>query len=386
MVGAVSETEPGREFGLLVLPGDGIGPEIVAQTLRIVTWFGSYLGVQFKIEHALAGGASIDEQGAPITDAVLEKALRADAILFGAVGGPKWDHLPRADRPEMGILRLRKDLDLFANLRPAVNFPEIVAASSLRPELVDSIDIMIVRESTSGVYFGEPRGISTDENGLRRAVDTQAYNETEIARVCRAAFEIARRRGGRLCSVDKANVMETGVLWRAVATEIGLEYADVELSHMYADNCAMQLLREPKQFDVIVTDNLFGDILSDEAAALSGSLGLLPSATLNMTDSNRPGRALYEPIHGSAPDIAGFGMANPLASILSFGMCLDYSLNEPAAADLLNRSIRLVLGRGLRTADIATVGDDAVSSAAMTDAIIAALGEISVGSQRMRQA
>jgi len=383
MVGAVSKSGSDRKFSLLVLPGDGVGPEIIAETLRIVTWFGDYLDVQFDIEQAPVGGASIDEHGEPITDAVVQEALRTDAILFGAVGGGKWDDLPRAKRPEMGILRLRKELDLFANLRPAVNFPEIVAASSLRPELVDSIDIMIVRESTSGVYFGEPRGIETDENGLRRAVDTQVYDELEIARVCRAAFEIARRRDGHLCSVDKANVMETGVLWRTVATEIGLEYADVQLSHMYADNCAMQLLREPKQFDVIVTDNLFGDILSDEAAALSGSLGLLPSATLNMADPTRPARALYEPIHGSAPDIAGKGIANPLATILSFGMCLNYSLHSSAAADLLNQAVRHVLGQGLRTADIAAVGEETTGSAAMTDAILAGLDDISAGSKRM---
>jgi 3-isopropylmalate dehydrogenase len=385
-VDVVFEAGLQRDFNLLVLPGDGIGPEIVAETLRIVAWFGDYLDVNFRIEQAIVGGASIDEHGEPITDAVLQKALRADAILFGAVGGPKWDDLPRARRPEMGILRLRKELDLFANLRPAVNFPEIVAASSLRPEVVDSIDIMIVRESTSGVYFGEPRGIATDDNGMRRAVDTQAYDDTEIARVCRAAFAVARRRGGRLCSVDKANVMETGVLWRTVATEIGRENPDVELSHMYADNCAMQLLREPKQFDVIVTDNLFGDILSDEAAALSGSLGLLPSATLHMSDLERPGRALYEPIHGSAPDIAGEGIANPLASVLSFGMCLNYSLNAPAAADLLTQSVRRVLGQGFRTADIAAAGEDAVPTSAMTGAILAALEEMSAGPQRMMNA
>jgi 3-isopropylmalate dehydrogenase len=385
MVDAVSEPGADREFSLLVLAGDGVGPEIIAETLRIVAWFSDYLDVRFSIEQALVGGASIDEHGEPLTEAVLQKALQTDAILFGAVGGPKWDELPRASRPEMGILRLRKELDLFANLRPAVNFPEIVAASSLRPELVDSIDIMIVRESTGGVYFGEPRGIMTGENGLRRAVDTQAYNETEIARVCRAAFEIARRRGGRLCSVDKANVMQTGLLWRAVATEVGLDYKDVELSHMYADNCAMQLLREPKQFDVIVTDNLFGDILSDEAAALSGSLGLLPSATLDMADPIRPRRALYEPIHGSAPDIAGKGIANPLASILSFGMCLDYSMHAPAVADLLIRSVRRALGQGLRTADIVAAGEESVSTAAMTDAILAGLDEISAGSQRVME-
>lgn len=386
MVDAVFESGTEREFNLLVLAGDGIGPEIIAETLRIVTWFGDHLDVRFNIEQQAVGGASIDERGKPITDAVLQKALRADAILFGAVGGPKWDELPRASRPEMGILRLRKELDLFANLRPAINFPEIVAASSLRPELVDSIDIMIVRESTSGVYFGEPRGITTDENGLRSAVDTQSYNEMEIARVCRAAFEIARRRGGRLCSVDKANVMETGALWRAVATGIGRDYPDVELSHMYADNCAMQLLREPKQFDVIVTDNLFGDILSDEAAALSGSIGLLPSATLHMADSARPRRALYEPIHGTAPELAGQGIANPLASILSFGLCLDYSLQATDAADLLVQAVRDVLGRGIRTADIAATGQERVSGAAMTDAILARLDETAARPRRLMEA
>ena len=383
---AVSDMNHKRELSVLVLPGDGIGPEIVTETLRVVEWFGDFLDVKFNIDQDLVGGASIDAHNEPITAAVLQKALHCDAILFGAVGGPKWDDRPRADRPEMGILRLRKDLDLFANLRPAVNFPEIVAASSLRPELVEAVDIMIVRECTAGVYFGEPRGITTDADGLRRAVDTQSYDETEIARVCRAAFEIARRRSGHLCSVDKANVMETGVLWRTIATELGAEYSDVELSHMYADNCAMQLLREPKQFDVIVTDNLFGDILSDEAAALSGSLGLLPSATMNIAGQERPGRALYEPIHGSAPDIAGEGIANPLASILSFGMCLDYSLQEPAAAALLNESLRTVLGRGLRTADIAAAGDTPVSSAAMTDAILARLGEVAATSNRKMQA
>jgi 3-isopropylmalate dehydrogenase len=370
-------------FRLLVLPGDGVGPEIVTETLRIVTWFGDYLGVDFQVEAAAVGGASIDEFGKPITDAVMQKALQANAILFGSVGGPKWDDLPRVDRPEMGILQLRKTLDLFANLRPAVNFPEIASASSLRPELVEGIDIMIVRESTSGVYFGEPRGISIDKNGLRQAIDTQAYNETEIARVCHTAFKIARRRTGRLCSVDKANVMETGQLWRAVATEIGREYADVTLSHMYADNCAMQLLREPKQFDVIVTDNLFGDILSDEAAALSGSLGLLPSATLNISAEGAPDRALYEPIHGSAPDIAGQGIANPLASILSFGMCLEHSLDAREAAELLNRAIRLVLAQGIRTADIARPSEKIVGTEAMTDAVLTGLNEITASSKKV---
>ena len=380
---AVSDSSAIRDFKLLVLPGDGIGPEIVNETLRIVSWFSDYLALPIVIEEAAVGGASIDESGEPISDAVLEKAQEADAVLFGAVGGPKWDKLPRATRPEMGILKLRKELDLFANLRPAINYPELIASSSLRPEVVDSIDIMIVRESTAGVYFGEPRGITTDESGMRRAVDTQVYDESEIVRVCRAAFEIALRRDRRLCSVDKANVMETGVLWRTIATEIGRNYPDVALTHMYADNCAMQLLREPGQFDVIVTDNLFGDILSDEAAALSGSLGLLPSATLHLSDSQKPSSALYEPIHGSAPDIAGQGIANPLGSILSFGMCLSYSMIAPDAADLLTQAVRCVLANGMRTPDIAAAGENSVRGSAMTDAIIEVLEDKATGMQRM---
>jgi 3-isopropylmalate dehydrogenase len=371
-----------KAFTLLVLPGDGIGPEIVEQTLRVVDWFASYLGVHFRIDQALAGGASIDASDTPISDAVLAKARQADAVLFGAVGGPKWDDRPRATRPEAAILRLRKDLDLYANLRPAVNLPEITGASSLRPELVAGIDIMIVRECTSGVYFGEPRGISTDADGTRRAVDTQSYTDVEIARVVRAACEIARLRHGRLCSVDKANVMESGQLWRSVATEVGCDYPDIELSHMYADNCAMQLLRAPKQFDVIVSDNLFGDILSDEAAALSGSLGLLPSASLHVADDGRPTNALYEPIHGSAPDIAGGGIANPLACILSFGMCLQYSLDASDASSLLLQAIRAALGDGIRTADIAAAGETPVTGAAMTDAVIDKLDRLADSAPR----
>jgi 3-isopropylmalate dehydrogenase len=372
----------GKAFRLLVLPGDGIGPEIVEQTLRVVDWFTGYLGVRFEIEKAPAGGASIDACGAPITDAVVAQARQADAVLFGAVGGPEWDERPRATRPEAAILRLRKELDLYANLRPAVNFPEITGASSLRPELVAGIDIMIVRECTSGVYFGEPRGISVDADGKRHAVDTQFYTEVEIARVVRAACEIAGLRQGRLCSVDKANVMESGQLWRSVATEVGREFPDVEMSHMYADNCAMQLLRAPKQFDVIVSDNLFGDILSDEAAALSGSLGLLPSATLHMAGGGRPANALYEPIHGSAPDIAGSGIANPLACILSFGMCLQYSLDAGNASALLVQAIRGALADGVRTADIAAVGETPVAGAAMTDAVIDRLGRLADAAPR----
>lgn len=379
---AVSDSSMTEPFRLLVLPGDGIGPQIISETLRVVEWFSAYLGVEFEIHQDLVGGASIDVHGVPITDAVVAQAKQSNAILFGAVGGPKWDDLPRARRPEMGILRLRQALDLYANLRPAVCFPELVGASSLRPEIINSTDILIVRESTAGVYFGMPRGNETGSDGIRRAIDTQAYNETEIARACRCAFEIARQRKRKLCSVDKANVLETGALWRRVATEIGHEYPDVELSHMYADNCAMQLLRNPRQFDVIVTDNLFGDILSDEAAALCGSLGLLPSATLNRDEPGLPGKALYEPIHGSAPDISDVTMANPIATILSFGMCLNYSMNNPEATNLLNRAVARALAKGLRTADIASAGDQAVSGVKMADEILSGLDELS---QNMRE-
>lgn len=379
MVVAVSDSNMPQSFKLLVLPGDGIGPQIISETLRVVDWFSAHLGVDFEIQQELVGGASIDAHQVPITDAVVDAALQSNAVLFGAVGGPKWDGLPRALRPEMGILRLRQALDLYANLRPAVCFPELAGASSLRSEIIDSTDILIVRESTAGVYFGTPRGITTDSQGFRQAIDTQAYTESEIARACRCAFEIARQRKRKVCSVDKANVMETGVLWRQVAIEVGQEYPDVELHHMYADNCAMQLLREPRQFDVIVTDNLFGDILSDEAAALCGSLGLLPSATLNRVDPHLPGKALYEPIHGSAPDIQEVQMANPIATILSFGMCLNYSMNQPEASEMLGRSVTRALAKGLRTADIASAESQVVSGGQMTDEILAGLTELSGG-------
>ncbi|WP_426043029.1 3-isopropylmalate dehydrogenase [Brevundimonas sp. TWP2-3-4b1] len=361
-----------RSFRLLVLPGDGIGPEIVGQTLRVVERFGAELDIDFQITQGLVGGASIDTNGTPITDAVVDQARASDAILFGAVGGSRWDDRPRATRPEMGILRLRQSLDLFANLRPAVCYSELLDASALRAELIEGLDILIVREATAGVYFGLPRGQAIDADGARRAYDTQAYTEAEIARICHVAFQIARTRQSRVCSVDKANVMETGALWRTVATEVAATYPNVALSHMYADNCAMQLLRQPRQFDVIVTDNLFGDILSDAAAALTGSLGLLPSASLSAPMASGRPRALYEPIHGSAPDIAGQGVANPIGTILSFGLCLRHSLGLSDAADRLERAVRAVLADGVRTRDIAA-GRPSVSSAAMTDAILAAL-------------
>lgn len=380
-MGGASNVTKSTEFNLLVLPGDGIGPEIIAQTLRVVAWFGEFLELEIKTEHALVGGASIDACGSPMSDEVFSKAEAADAILFGAVGGLKWDDLPRSKRPEMGILRLRKELDLYANLRPAICFSELIGASALRPELVRGLDIMIVRESTAGVYFGEPRGISTDAGGARRAVDTQSYTENEIGRVCRLAFQLAWDRQSRVCSVDKANVMETGALWRSVATEVGQEYPDVELTHMYADNCAMQLLRGPSQFDVIVTDNLFGDILSDEAAALTGSLGLLPSATIAAGRNGQRSHAVYEPIHGSAPDIAGMGIANPIATILSFAMCLRISMNQPTAARLLEDAVRRALSLGNRTPDIAGSGQEGISSDAMTDAILSSLDALKMSKE-----
>ena len=361
-----------RMVRLLVLPGDGIGPEIIGQTLRVVEHFGTELAIDFQITRGLVGGESIDAHDTPITEEVVEQALASDAVLFGAVGGPRWDDRPRAVRPEMGILRLRRSLDLFANLRPAVCFPELEAASALKPELISGLDILIVREATAGVYFGLPRGQAVDANGSRRAFDTQAYTEAEIARICHVAFQIARTRQSRICSVDKANVMETGALWRAVANEVSAHYPDVELRHMYADNCAMQLVRQPSQFDVIVTDNLFGDILSDAAAALTGSLGLLPSASLSAPTSNGLPRALYEPIHGSAPDIAGEGIANPIGTILSFGLCLRHSLCLPEAAERLERAVRATLSEGFRTKDIAA-GGPSVSCAAMTDALLTQL-------------
>jgi 3-isopropylmalate dehydrogenase len=372
-VAAASKPAP---FRLLVLPGDGIGPEVIDQTLRIARWFSIALNRAVEFDRELVGGASIDAHGTPITESVMEKARCSDAILFGAVGGPRWDGREVSDRPEAGLIRLRRELDLFANLRPAVCCPGLEAASTLRPELVAGVDIIIVRELTSGVYFGQPRGREQLPNGTFRAFDTQAYTACEIERVLRVGFELARTRKRKLCSVDKSNVMETGAFWRSLATSLAAEYPDVELTHLYADNAAMQLMRDPRQFDVVVTDNLFGDILSDEAAMLTGSLGLLPSASLGGSLEGND-RGLYEPIHGSAPDIAGRGIANPLAAILSFAMCLRYSLAEPVAADVLENCVRAVLSGGLRTADLVGQGE-AISTTDMTDAVLAELGRRAV--------
>lgn len=356
---------------LLILPGDGIGPEAMAEVRRIVGWMEEHRAVAFDVDEDLVGGASIDEHGIPITDAVVEKAQNVDAVLLGAVGGPKWDDLDFSVKPERGLLRLRKDLQLFANLRPAVCFDALVNASSLKPELVSGLDIMIVRELTGGVYFGEPRGIEDLGNGVRRGVNTQVYTTPEIHRVARVAFELAKKRSNRVCSSEKANVMESGVLWREEVTHIQqTEFPEVELSHMYADNAAMQLVREPKQFDVIVTDNLFGDILSDCAAMLTGSLGMLPSASLGDVDETGRRKALYEPVHGSAPDISGQNKANPIATILSYAMALRYSFDMGDEADLVEGAVKKVLARGIRTGDIMAEGMTLVSTTEMGDAIL----------------
>jgi len=359
---------------LLILPGDGIGPEVMGEVHRVIGWMDKRRAVGFDLEEGLVGGAAIDGEGAPVSDATVEKAMAADAVLLGAVGGPKWDDLPFQQKPERGLLRLRKDMALFANLRPALCFDALVEASSLKPEVVSGLDIMIVRELTGGVYFGEPRGIETLPDGTRRGINTQVYTTPEIHRVARVAFDLARKRQNRLCSVEKANVMESGVLWREEVTKLhAAEFSDVELSHMYADNCAMQLVRAPKQFDVIVTDNLFGDMLSDAAAMLTGSLGMLPSASLGDVDASGRRAALYEPVHGSAPDITGQGKANPLATLLSFAMMLRYSFDLGDDADLIEQAVQDVLAAGHRTGDIAVPGAAVISTAQMGDALLAAL-------------
>src|SRR5512134_914453 len=359
---------------LLILAGDGIGPEVMAQVKRVLDWFAKNQALSFDTEDELVGGCSIDKHGVPLTDAAMAKAMQADAVLLGAVGGPKWDNLPFEIKPERGLLRLRKDMELFANLRPAIVFDALAEASTLKTELVAGLDIMIVRELTGGVYFGSPRGIETLPNGERRGINTQVYTTSEIVRVARVAFELARKRGNKVCSVEKANVMESGVLWREEVTKLhAAEYKDVELPHMYADNCAMQLVRQPKQFDVIVTDNLFGDMLSDEASMATGSLGMLPSASLGAADAQGRRRALYEPVHGSAPDIAGKGIANPIATIASFAMCLRYSFDQGETADKIERAIAFVLDEGYRTADIAQDGCRTIGTAEMGKAIISAL-------------
>jgi 3-isopropylmalate dehydrogenase len=362
---------------ILSLPGDGIGPEVMRQVGRVVEWFDKKRIASFDVTEDLVGGAAFDKHGTPLTEETMKKALEADAVLFGAVGGPKWDNLPFAQKPERGLLRLRKDMDLFANLRPAIVFEPLIGASTLKPEVIQGLDILIIRELTGGTYFGEPRGITTLPDGTRRGVNTQVYTTPEIIRVARVAFELARKRHNMVCSVEKANVMESGQLWREEVQKLhDAEYRDVELAHMYADNCAMQLVRNPKQFDVIVTDNLFGDLLSDCAAMLTGSLGMLPSASLGAADSSGRRKALYEPVHGSAPDIAGKDAANPLACILSFAMMLRYSFDLKEEADLVEKAVKNALDKGVRTGDIMQPGMKRVSTTEMGNAVLAEIEKL----------
>jgi 3-isopropylmalate dehydrogenase len=357
---------------LLLLAGDGIGPEVMAEVKRLIEFLQETGAAKFEIDEGLVGGVAYDAHGVAITDDTMEKAHAADAVIFGAVGGPKWDGVPYDVRPEAGLLRLRKDLGLFANLRPAVCYPALAEASSLKREVVEGLDIMIVRELTGGVYFGEPKTITDLGNGQKRAIDTQVYDTYEIERIARVAFELARKRRNKLTSSEKRNVMKSGVLWHEVVNQVHQrEYKDVTLEHQLADACGMQLVRWPKQFDVIVCDNLFGDMLSDVASMLTGSLGMLPSASLGEVDpKTKKRKAMYEPVHGSAPDIAGKGMANPIAMLASFGMAMRYSFGMTREADLLDEAIAAALGKGLRTADIKSDGAKVVGTKEMGDAVL----------------
>ena len=361
-----------RQF--LLLPGDGIGPEVVGEVKKIIQWFNKNKSLDFEIDQDLAGGASFDKHGTPITDEVFYKALECEAVILGAVGGPKWDDVEFSKKPERALLKLRKELKLFANLRPAICFKQLVEASTLKAEIVSGLDIMIVRELTGGIYFGEPRGIEPIENNQRKGINTHSYTTSEIHRIAEVAFDLAKKRSNKVTSCEKSNVMEAGVLWREEVQAIKDKlFKTVELNHMLADNCAMQLLRNPKQFDVILADNLFGDMLSDEAAMLTGSLGLLPSASLGAKDKNGKIRSLYEPVHGSAPDIAGKNLANPIATILSLSMALRYSLDLDKEADQLEEAVQKVLDDGLRTKDIISKGKKEVTTTDMGDAIISKL-------------
>ena len=363
---------------LLILPGDGIGPEVMQEAVRVIEWLNANTPLQFELDHDLIGGCSYDEHGVPATDALIDKALASDAVLLGAIDGPKWDDIPFELRPAQGLLRLRKDMGLFANLRPAMLFDTLLDASSLRPEVVKGLDIMIVRELIGGLYFGTPRGIDDLEDGQQKGYNTLVYTTSEIERVARVAFELARKRDNRVVSVDKSNALEVMRLWRDVVSKVHAEeYSDVELDHMFVDNCCMQLVRAPKQFDVILTGNLFGDIVSDEASMLTGSIGMLPSAALGAKDANGKSLALYEPVHGSAPDITGQGVANPLATILSFVMALRYSFDLQTEADLVEAAINGVLAKGIRTPDLMENGMTKVSTTEMGDAVLAELDTLS---------
>ncbi|MFT5426546.1 MAG: 3-isopropylmalate dehydrogenase [Gammaproteobacteria bacterium] len=353
---------------VLILPGDGIGPEIVAEGEKVLNALVQKHGLELSTEHGLIGGCAVDEAGVPLPEETLDKGKQSDAILLGAVGGPKWDNIERSLRPERGLLAIRAGLDLYANLRPAILYKELAEASSLKPEIIDGLDIMFVRELTGGIYFGQPRGIRTLEDGQREGFNTLVYKESEIERIAHTAFDVAMKRNKKVCSVDKANVLEATELWREVVTHVAKDYPEVSLQHMYVDNAAMQLVRDPRQFDVIVTTNMFGDILSDLASMLTGSIGMLPSASLNAE-----GKGMYEPIHGSAPDIAGQNIANPLATIISAAMMLRYSLAESAQADRIEQAVQQVLENGLRTADIYSEGLTKVSTSQMGDAVVASL-------------
>ncbi|MBI3445924.1 MAG: 3-isopropylmalate dehydrogenase [Magnetospirillum sp.] len=362
---------------LLILPGDGIGVEVMAQVRRIIDWMGKKRKIEFDVSEGLIGGSSYDVCGTPLSDETLAAAMAADAVLLGAVGGPKWDDLPFDVKPERGLLKIRKEMGLFANLRPATVLEALADASTLKAEVVSGLDIMILRELTGGLYFGQPRGIETLADGTRKGYNTLVYTTPEIVRIGRVAFDLARKRNKKLCSVDKANVLECTVLWREEMIKLQKEeYPDVELTHMYVDNAAMQLVRNPKQFDVMVTENMFGDILSDCAAMLTGSLGMLPSASLGAADEQGRRRALYEPVHGSAPDIAGKDMANPLATIMSFAMCLRYSFDMVAEADMIETAVKNVLKGGLRTADIMQPGKAKVSTTVMGEAVVRELDKL----------
>ncbi|HUZ31842.1 MAG TPA: 3-isopropylmalate dehydrogenase [Xanthobacteraceae bacterium] len=365
-------------YKLLLLPGDGIGPEVMAEVKRLLRFYAEKGIASFAIEEGLVGGCCYDAHKVSITEETMAKAHSADAVIFGACGGPKWDNVPYEVRPEAGLLRLRKDLGLFANIRPAICYPALAESSSLKPEVVEGLDIIILRELTGGVYFGEPKTITDLGNGQKRAIDTQVYDTYEIERIARVGFELARTRRNKVTSMEKRNVMKTGVLWREVVADVHARgYKDVELEHMLADAGGMQLVRQPKQFDVIVTDNLFGDMLSDIAAMLTGSLGMLPSASLGEIDPKTKRRkALYEPVHGSAPDIAGKGVANPIAMLASFGMALRYSFNMGKEADRLDAAIAAALSKGLRTADIKSKGGNAVSTSEMGEAIVGELARL----------
>ncbi len=353
---------------IIILPGDGIGPEIMVEARKVLDKVDEKFKLGLKIEEDCIGGAAVDKYGVPLANSTLELCQGADAVLMGSVGGPKWDGLDPSIRPEKGLLKIRYEMGLFSNLRPAILYPQLAGASALKPEVVSGLDILIVRELTGGIYFGEPRGIRILENGERQGYNTYVYSESEIERIGRSAFEMARKRSKKVCSIDKSNVLEVTVLWREVIQQLSKEYPDVELTHMYVDNAAMQLVRSPKQFDVIVTGNMFGDILSDTAAMLTGSIGMLPSASL---DAN--GKGLYEPVHGSAPDIAGQGIANPLATILSAAMMFRYSLDQPKVAVAIENAVGKVLDQGLRTVDIFSDGMTKVSTGEMGDAVVAAL-------------